>query len=246
MSESPVGPESDRARSRLDQISTIAETSIEGQPVMVHGSLAHTAVRGAPLPPELKKNNEVRDIDVFTRGQTGKLAVEAALDDLGLILPCPLDAGLCGLLIHDSGDNLAVHKDGIIVEIDDPEGVFSQTAEYEIVGSDGLTLRSFTPVGLLAVHNLEPYGRVSHRKPDMLFEIWCEEQGITLPGPVNDSIANFHKTYKQKYPYGTALRYAADIYTTILPEHIRSRFRLLSHAVMKKHAGRENPFEQDQ
>ena len=229
--------------SRLDQLSNIKDALIDGYPLMVHGSLAHAAVRGASLPPVLKRFGEVRDIDVFTQGKTGKLVVEAVLNDLGLASPCPVDAGLTGLLIRDSGGNLAAHKNDVTVEIDDPEGIFDQDENYEIVGGDGLTLRSFTPEGLLAVHSLEPEGRLSHFIPDMLFETWCERQGVVLPEATATSIAEFHKAYKAKYPYGVALRYTSDIYTSILPERVRSHFRLLTHKIMRKYTGRENPFE---
>lgn len=229
--------------SRLDQLGLISEATIDGRPIMVHGSLAHSAVRGAPLPSEVKRSGRKRDIDVFTSGRTGKLVVEAAFRELELTSPSPIDAGLCGLLICDDSGNLAVHKDGITVELDDPEGVFEQTVEYEIVGGEGRTLRSFTPMGLFAVHSLEPQGRVSHCIQDKLFKRWCEQQGIVLPDKTKDSISEFHKLYRERYPYGAILRHAAYIYTTLLPEHTRVRFRKVSHRVMKQYAGRDNPFE---
>lgn len=78
------------AASRLEQLDALAEINVNNKPVLIHGSLAHAALRGVSLPSETKMFGEQRDIDVYTQGAAGKLAAEGALENLGLSEPNPI------------------------------------------------------------------------------------------------------------------------------------------------------------
>jgi hypothetical protein len=229
--------------SRLVQINTLSTSSVDGSPIIVHGSLAHAAVRGVCIPPEEKITGRVRDIDVYVPERGGKIAIEAHLGSL-LPGPSPIDAGLCGLLRHN-GSSVVVQKDGIIAELEDNEGILTETQSYELRGTEGIQLRSFTPTGMMAIHALEPYSRPTHQIADRRFEAWCCKEGITIPADLRISIEEFHREYRARYPYGPALKYASYIYANLLPETLRALLRGSTHRIMQKHAGRDNPFEKE-
>ena len=226
-------------QNRHDQIGVLAEVYFDRLPVLVHGSLAHAAIRGATLPSETKLSGAPRDIDVFTQGLSGKNAVEEATTRTHAHAPSPIDAGLCDLMTGDSNCRI-VQKDGVEVELKDQYGVLEEVAHYEVKGSDGLMLRSFSPAGLLAVHLLEPSRRWDpvHRIADEQFEYWCRTNGVSLPDDLSCSITEFHRAYKAKYPYGNLLKHASSVYVHVIPEKLRSRLRSKTHAFMKQHAGR--------
>lgn len=224
---------------RDEQIERLAAASFDGYPVLVHGSLAHAAVRSCTLPVEIRFSGEARDIDVFAQGLGSKAVIEEVMVMGGLADPAPIDAGLRDLLIGEPYDRAAC-KHGICVQLDDSEGVFEEVKDYEVIGTDGMMLRSFSPQGLLAVHRLEPYDRLgpTHRIMDGRFEAWCESNGIVLPGNLDKSIKEFHRAYREKYPYGRVLKYAAAVYANTLPEGFRSRFRHRTHRLMEIYTGR--------
>ena len=195
---------------------------------------------GLDLPPEIKPDGTMRDIDLFLAGGT-KVGLEDTASTAGLSEPSPVDGGLCELLIRE-GTSAYVRKDGVTVELQAPE-IFDDIRSYEIPGTDGLEIRSFGPEGILAAHILEPkIIRFGHLKIDRQLAQWFEDNDVQLPRELRDSIDEFHRLYKETYPMGTTYRQLASIYTTFMPESIRKRFRKQTHRFMRDHAGRVTPY----
>ncbi len=224
---------------RYNQLSSLSEVTLGGSPIVIHGSLAHAALTGCQFPAEVKRvSNEQRDIDVYIPANLGKVAAESALLALGLSEPAPVDAGLCDLLIKER-DCLWASKDGVQVEVKDPEDIFSQTVLHATKFADGLALRSLTASGLLGVHLLEPSSRYDlHWFQDRRFELWCKNNGVTVPSSTMNSIEEFHVAYRSRYPFGGMLKHASRMYVSVLPEGLRAKFRARTHDFMRRHAGR--------
>ena len=225
---------------RLEQLSALSSTVINGAPVLIHGSIGHAALMGLPLPAEAHFNGLPRDIDIFMVGQT-KTSLEEEAETTGLTSPQPLDAGLCSLLVTD-GDEVFIQKDGLTMPVEDC-GVFDEVANFELVETGGIEIRSFSPTGMLAVHSIEPRViRPTHIKVDWELARWFKENDVVLPDKLQASIDEFHKAYREKYPLGNFYRQLADVYTSILPETVRSRLRQHTHRFMRDHAGRVSPY----
>ena len=153
---------------RHEQLNGIAKFDIEGVPLLIHGSIGHSALMGSELPTLIRPDGSIRDTDLFSVGNT-KTDLEDTANIAGLAEPCPLDAGLCGLLLRE-GSRTFVSKDGIVVELADSY-ILDEIRSYEIPGLDGVEIKSFSPEGMLAVHMLEPEViRPSHLKVDWLLK----------------------------------------------------------------------------
>lgn len=114
---------------------------------------------------------------------------------------------------------------------------------YELVGTDGIEIKSFSPLGMLAVHSLEPpIARLTHVKIDRELEHWFKNNNIILPDKLQASIDEFHRAYKDRYPMGNFYRQLADIYAHLLPENFRSKLRKHTHRFMRDYAGRQSPY----
>ncbi len=225
---------------RLEQIAAISTADFSGEAVLIHGSVGHSAFMGYSLPTETRRNGTSRDVDVYARGQS-KTSLELEAEVAGLALPQPIDAGLCNLLIKIDGE-FAVQKDGLTMGLEDC-GVFDEIESYELVGSGGVQVRSFGPTGIKAAHLLEPrIVRPGKLKIDWELTNWFKKNNIDLPDKLQASIDEFHRAYKEKYPLGNVYRQLADIYTSALPENVRSRFKKHTHRFMRDHAGRVSPF----
>jgi hypothetical protein len=228
------------AETRLDQLDRLSTVDIIGNPLLVHGSVGHAALMGIGLPPENRVNGIRRDIDVFVAHMQIDI-VEADLKDAGLVNPQPIDPGLCGLLVRERDATYAC-KDRVAVELDGSD-VFDEVQEYEVKGTDGLTVRSFSPLGMLAVHRLEPgLIRIGHARKDIRLELWFKKAGITLPEKLDRSIDEFHRAYAEAYPHGHLLQGLSRCYIHVVPEVIRSRLRKQTHRFMRDHAGRITPY----
>jgi hypothetical protein len=224
---------------RVDQIRQLGETEIEGSPVLIVGSLGHAAVVGVELPVAVKKDRSLRDIDVFAPGGLDKVALEEGLHALSLDTPSPLDGGASSLIRHEA-NGVYASRGGVVVELEDA-GILDEVVEYPIKGSEDLRLRSLSPLGMLALHSLEPVRRILfHRKPDGRFADWFHEQGLSLPPRLERSITEFKQAYSEKYPHATVLRHLSKAYVQLTPEFVRSRARTVTHPFMQRHTGRQD------
>jgi hypothetical protein len=232
-----INSEADLSVQRANQLSLLSEVEYMGSPILVHGSIAHALAIGDSVPPVYKPSGELRDIDVFAARGGSKSELEAYLHVTASDSPAPVDAGLCGLLIGSSEGNLRVSKSGIEADLVDGEEVFHQTKIFQV---NGCEVRSFTPLGLLAVHSLEPKIRnFTHRAADRRFVSWCQENGVVLPDRLRKSIDEFHREYRSAYPLAIPLQQTADIYARTLPESLRPRFRRASNFLMTRYGARE-------
>jgi hypothetical protein len=226
--------------SSQQQLNILGNFEANGWPLLIHGSIGHAALMDIDLPSETRFNGTTRDIDVFVANAT-KTNLEGLAEDIGVSAPNPLDAGLCNLLVRD-GEDVYANKDGVTVELEDG-GVFDEVITYEARGTDGIQVRSFSPVGLLAVHRLEPsIIRPGHLKVDWQLVNWFKKNDVQIPTKLQASIDEFHSAYKEAYPLGTFYKQLSDIYVTVTPESIRQKFRKQTHRFMRDHAGRVTPF----
>jgi hypothetical protein len=222
------------------QLSSLANFEVDGQHLLVHGSVGHAALMGMALPPHTRFNGTTRDIDVFLPGAT-KTSLENLAEVRGVSEPNPLDAGLCGLLLRE-GNRAFVTKTGVTVELGEPH-IFDEIVTYEIPGTEGIQVRSLSPLGLLAVDRLEPpIIRPAHLKADLELANWFRKNNIEVPPKLQSSIDEFHRAYKEAYPRGTFYRQLAGIYVAFAPESIRGRLRQHTHRFMRDHAGRDTPY----
>lgn len=228
------------ATTRLEQLDYLSHTKVDGAPILIHGSVGHAAMMGLALPSEIKFSGIARDIDVYN-SQRDKIELEGELEQIGIATPQPIDAGMASLLVHDASGVFA-SLDGITAELLDTE-IFEEQEQYEVVGSDGVIINSFSPLGMLAVHRLRPDTfRFGHRKSDRQMAEWFADRGIVLPKNLDKSIRSFHDEYKTAYPKKVLLESAAEVYVHLLPESIRRKFRRYTHRFMRDHAGRITPF----
>jgi hypothetical protein len=226
---------------RVEQIERLHGTAVDGMPLLIHGSLARAALMGETVPGLLMPNGQIRDVDVFTPGGLGKVAVEELLDEVGLANPSPIDAGLCEILVRD-GDEAFAKKGDFIRPLRDFE-VLDETRDYELHGTDGLAVRSFSSTGMLATHLLQqPLYRPDHYLKDKRFIQWLRDNETELPRGLEESIAEFHRAYNEAYPHGKLLTAMSEVYRAVVPEIIRSKFRQRTHKFMLTHAGRRTPF----
>ena len=226
---------------RLEQLDELYRVGIHGtRPVLIHGSIGHASLTGASLPETRRSNGTLRDIDVFVIPAHAE-ATMPLLEELNEE-PCPIDAGSCGLLIKD-GDKFYAKKDSIVVPLDD-EGVFDEIVEREVYESDGVRVRTFGGVGMIALHRLEPGlpVRLTHPVKDARLLAFAEKNNLVIPEKTRRSIDRFHQEYNKRYPYGRVLTQASQVYTSLLPESIRKIPRKATHHFMRKHAGRQTPF----
>lgn len=227
------------AETRFEQIETLSRMTVEGAPVVIVGSVGRAALMDEPLPSLVKKNGDVRDIDVHILGDFSKKDTEEILGLGNLAAPAPLDAGLNNLLRRESNGLYAVRGE-VAVELDH-KGVLDEIVEY-CHGQEELALRSLGALGMLAAHKIEPVQRVLlHRTQDKRFLSWFDDQNLCLPKELEQSIAVFHSAYYQRYPYGRVLRHASKVYTHMVPEVIRSQARHATHTFMLRYAGRRTP-----
>jgi hypothetical protein len=235
-----MNPSIEERNSRDDQLSNLAKFEVNANPVLIHGSIGHSALMGLHLPPQERADGTIRDIDIFSVGVSQETLEEAA-HNARLTTPSPVDGGLCGLLIRE-GTRAFVSKADITVELSNPE-VFDEITSHEVVGTNGLIIKSFSPIGILAVHSLEPkILRARHLKTDRQLAAWFKTNEVALPKKLKESINEFHRVYKETYPVGTACRQLADLYVSFVPESMRKKFRSQTHKFMRSHAGRVSPF----
>lgn len=227
---------------RFEQLDNLSRLCLYDQPVLVHGSVAHAVIRGSELPSEFRFDGSRRDIDIFVPQSAGKLAVEGDLGMANVGNPAPLDAGLCGVIVYKNGIPYAV-KSGIEVPLED-DGLLSQRLIKEIAHTDGCHAGVFTPEGLLAVHRVEPYRRlVSHRREDNEFELWARETTVDIPRRLQESIDEFHRIYRDRYPLGLFYRQVSELYSNVVPERYKKHLRKGTHRFMRKVAGRDDPYQ---
>ncbi len=227
--------------SRFEQLSHISTMDIDGIPLLIHGSIAHAAMMGIELPPEIKPNGKKRDIDLMAVG-IGKKVIEGLMGGVGLDSPSPVDAGLSDLLAWE-GSDMCICKDGVAVPVRETSP-FEDITNYEILGSQGLEVQSFGPVGMLAAHSLEPASlpRINHPLSDRRLMRWFADHEVQLPKGLKASIAEFHRVYEATYPHGRFYNDLSRIYVRVIPEVIRSKLRHYTHRFMLEHAGRPSPF----
>ena len=225
---------------RNELLNSLYHTQTEGTRMLVHGSIAHAALRAVDLPPVRKLNGDTRDVDVHISAQSGEIDAFAIVATFGSNIP--VDPGMSDILIRD-GDSFIAAKSGVQVELEAAE-VFGEEHVYELPGTDGIRIRSFTPLGMYALHMIQPGWAVRPHHPvmDNRFLAHCWEQGLVLPSRLESSIRTFHREYNQRYRYGNVLTAASQIYANALPEATRNRFRARTHAMMKRYAGRQSPF----
>ena len=226
---------------RLEQLDALYNLSVkDSRPIVLHGSIGHASLTGISLPDINRKNGTFRDIDVFIipRHTEDTLPLLGELDQE----PCPIDSSSCGLLIKD-GDDFYARKDSVIVPLDD-EGVFDEVVEHEIIGSNGVRTRTFSGVGMMALHRLEPGFpvRLTHPIKDTQLLTFARKHNLVIPEKTQLSIDRFHQEYNKRYPYGRVLTQASKAYTSLLPESIRKIPRNATHRFMLKHAGRQTPY----
>ena len=225
---------------RAEQIDVLSSVEIGGAPILIVGSLGHAAVRGVELPPAIKKGGSIRDIDIYLPSQSNKFSIESTLCNLGMDTPAPLDAGANNLLRREANGVYATRGD-VSVELRGA-ALLDEITEYPIDGMEDMRLRSLSPLGMLALHNLEPTKRIFlHRDADKKFTAWFEEQDLVLPKELNESIAEFHRAYHEKYPHAAILRHLSKAYIHLVPESVRRVTRPLTHPFMRKYAGRRTP-----
>jgi hypothetical protein len=225
---------------RLEQLDGISAFESSPEPIFIHGSVGHAAMMGIELPSPIKHGGEARDIDVFM-ARSDKLSTEAVIESAGLATPAPIDGGLSSLLVYDS-DTPYVCKDGVEVELRD-NGILGERTTYVVKDGEGVTITSFTPEAMFAVHSIEPrLLRAGHIREYKQLGSWFRENDVTLSAELTASIAEFQREYREKYPYGVILRQLADVYTAYVPEPVRKRLRHRTHTIMKKHAGRITPY----
>lgn len=223
---------------RLAQLEALYELSPPGGPLLIHGSIGHAAMMGLQLPPENTFTGEPRDIDVFAP-YSNISDLKSMISAHNLDTPNPVDAGLCGLLVHEPNGTFAV-KDDVAVELRKPD-VLKETTVHEV--GNGVRIRSFSIAGSLAVHSLEPTRlRLGHSLSDAKLVLWFSQNSIKIPCELKESIREFHRAYNEKYPHRNFYTQLADAYVKIFPEKIRSRFRTHTHRFMKDRTGRESPF----
>lgn len=225
---------------RARQIDTLSRTGIDGAPVVILGSLGHAAVLGMALPPIIKRDGSIRDIDIYTHADRDKTSVETVLHELSLDAPSPLDAGGNNLIRHEA-NGIYLTRGDVAVELKGAE-LLEESMEYPIQDGD-LRLRSLIPLGMLAVHKAEPIRRIFlHRRADDTFTHWFEEQGLELPKEVDNSIEEFHQAHNERYPHAAVLRHLSKAYVHVVPEGVRKYTRLVTHGFMKRHSGRRTPY----
>lgn len=225
---------------RAEQLEHLSHITLAEAPVVILGSIGHAALMGNPLPPLIKRNRQVRDIDIHAINSMSKIEVESSLHSSDLDAPAPLDAGLNTLLRRESNGVYAV-KGEVAVELHH-SGILEEFREYPVQEENGLMLRSFGELGMLAAHTVEPTKRLLfHRASDQKFIEWFSDQGLRLPRGLEQSIASFHKACQEKYPYAAILRHTSKAYTHVMPEVVRSRLRHITHNFMLHHAGRRTP-----
>jgi len=201
---------------RLKQLNTINDISIDGLPLLIHGSVAHETAQGLPLPPARKPTSALRDIDVYTPSPKGKFVTERILKLLDLDTPSPIDAGSCGMLLKTS-EGYSVTKSGMTAVLEDSD-FFDEVREYEVVDGEGVSIRSFSPMGLLGLHSVDPYRRVTHGKVDSGFTAWCEDNSVKLPQKFVNSVDKFHTAYSKAHTMARAGFTAVDVIGSVLPE----------------------------
>lgn len=225
---------------RSDVLQALYEYSTGDSRVLIHGSIAHAALREIQIPSVRKVNGDVRDIDVYFNFD-GELAADADIVDefTGNI---PLDYGIADVLRQRNGLFVA-SKNDVQVELEDAD-LFSEEQDYELHGTNGLMIRSFSPLGMYAIHHLIPgYNiRPQHPVQDAKFLKYCEDMGLRLPTNLAESIRVFHEEYNNRYPNGQLLTAASQLYIATLPESVRKHPRRITHTFMKRHAGRETPY----
>lgn len=226
----------------ITQIEKISTAEINGQPIGIHGSVGHAAMMGLPLPSELRPDGSLRDIDVFVPG-IGKQALEGFLVEEGLATPAPVDAGLAMIVRREEGGRLTLNKGDISVLAGNSD-VFAQTEVYDVVGMPGLKVRSFSPLAMLALHNLEPKDLIRSTHPDEDAELmrWFDDNDIKLPDDLQSSIDAFKYQVAKAYPFSNMASTAAEWYAMHLPESVRSRLRYFTHSFMRRVVGRESQY----
>jgi len=229
---------------RLTQLDTLSRTEINGSPILMHGSIGHAALMGEPLPSATKANGSMRDIDIFLEGGE-KFTLEDQLGAMGLQTPHPIDAGMCNLLVRE-GSSVIAKKGAVAVELNDT-GIFDEVTAYEVLESNGVVIKSLRPAGQLALHLLEPAGnglRINHLPNDLKYLNWHRNNGTEIPQELKSSIEEFHRAYKEAYPYGGIYHQLAGIYIKVIPETIRKHLRQHTHRFMRVHAGRKTPYSE--
>jgi hypothetical protein len=226
----------------LTQIERIGAAEINGMPIAIHGSVGRAAMMGLPLPPELRPDGSLRDIDVFVPG-VGKLALERFLTEEGLAEPAPVDAGL-GMIVRESQvGTLTLNRGKLSMPIN-AEDIFRQTELYDAVGVPGLKIRSFSPMTMLALHHLEPKDliRPTHASEDAELMRWFDENGVKLPDDLQASLDTFRHQVAKTYPLSSVAKVASEWYAEHLPEALRVHLRYFTHRFMRSVVGRESQY----
>jgi hypothetical protein len=209
--------------------------------ILVHGSIAHTALRGVLPPPARKFNGDLRDIDVHisTLGADAAQPYTVAASFTDLV---PIDFGMSDILVRD-GNSWVAKVVGAQVELKDA-AIFDEEQDYEVPGHGGLLIRSFSPLGMYALHLLGPGNavRLHHPIVDQRFLAHCYQLGLQLPKGLAVSIEVFQAEYRRSYAHGQLLKSLSQLYANVLPESFRKHFRPQAHRFMKTHTGRETPF----
>ncbi len=231
--------------SRYEQLDNLVKFhhTLSPNPIIFHGSIGHAAMMGEELPSEKKFNGSKRDIDIYLP-KISKDLLEDKLSVANLNQPHPIDAGLCDILLKEN-NRVYVQKFGVVIELKDSD-VFNETVEYEIKGSNGLKIHSFSLIGALAVHTLDPRKTISgHTISDQKLQHFFDKNNAKLPVKLEQSINEFQKIYNEVHPLGKLYQQLADIYVTLTPEIIRKLPRKYTHRFMSKHTGRINPYQKE-
>lgn len=225
---------------RARQIDALSHVELDGAPVTILGSLGHAAALGMALPPVIKRDGSIRDIDIYIHADRDKTSVEEALKERSLDTPSPLDAGGNNLIEHQA-NGIYLTRGEVAVELKGA-ALLEELEEYPVRGHEGVRLRSLTPLGMLALHKAEPIERVLfHKRTDARFTSWFENEGLALPKELNDSIEEFHRAHNERYPHAALLRHLSKAYVHAVPEQIRVHTRSLTHQFMRRHSGRRTP-----
>ncbi len=209
---------------RLEQINALHECHTTDMPVLIHGSIAHHSMMGVPLPSVRRTNGDVRDIDIYSR-TTDSDGLGDYVAAQNVDQPSKIDSALSDVLVKVDDDYIDIEHT-LEVELPGAVELLEDYRSYEVVGSDGVMVKTFSPEGILLIHRLKMIRyRARHPIRDHRLICWFEDNGVVLPEILEKALIDKRKRYVESHPLGLITMQFSGLYSSVLPQRIKDPLR---------------------